>query len=80
MYIHAVDAIRRATHHETTLFFETSAEYLPPASTEPQIGGVTAEQLQRTVTCRRGDGSSAPFHYALAARFMRLRAAAELQL
>jgi len=37
------------------------------------------KQLQRTVTRRRGDGASAPFHCALAARFMRQRAAAELR-
>jgi hypothetical protein len=35
------------------------------------------KQLQRTVTRRRGDGASAPFHYAL--RFIRQRAAAELR-
>lgn len=37
------------------------------------------KQLQRTVTRRRGDGASAPFHYALAPRFTRPRAAAELR-
>ena len=37
------------------------------------------KQLQRTVTRRRGDGASAPFHCALAPRFTRQRAAAELQ-
>jgi hypothetical protein len=37
------------------------------------------KQLQRTVTRRRGDGASAPFHYALAPRFTRHRAAAELR-
>ena len=37
------------------------------------------KQLQRTVTRRRGDGASAPFHYALAPRFTRQRAAAELR-
>jgi hypothetical protein len=37
------------------------------------------KQLQRTVTRRRGDGASAPFHYALAVRFKRQRAAAELR-
>jgi hypothetical protein len=36
------------------------------------------KQLQRTVIRRRGDGASAPFHYALAPRFTRQRAAAEL--
>ena len=37
------------------------------------------KQLQRTVTRRRGDGASAPFHYALAPRFTWHRAAAELR-
>jgi hypothetical protein len=37
------------------------------------------KQLQRTVTRRRGDGASAPLHYALAPRFTRRRAAAELR-
>ena len=37
------------------------------------------KQLQRTVTRRRGDGASAPFHSALAPRFTRYRAAAELR-
>ncbi len=37
------------------------------------------KQLQRTVTRRRGDVASAPFHYALAPRFTRQRAAAELR-
>jgi len=37
------------------------------------------KQLQRTVTRRRGDGASAPFHYALAPRFTRQCAAAELR-
>jgi hypothetical protein len=37
------------------------------------------KQLQRTVTRRRGDGASAPFHYALAPRVTRQRAAAELR-
>jgi hypothetical protein len=36
------------------------------------------KQLQRTVIRRRGDVASAPFHYALAPRFTRQRAAAEL--
>ena len=45
-----------------------------------QVRRVTAnKQLQRTVTRRRGDGASAPFHYALAPRVKRLRAAAELR-
>jgi len=38
------------------------------------------KQLQRTVTRRRGDTASAPFHYALAVRFTQQRAAAELRL
>jgi hypothetical protein len=38
------------------------------------------KQLQRTVTRRRGDTASAPFHYALAVLFTRQRAAAELRL
>jgi len=37
------------------------------------------KQLQRTVTRRRGDGASAPFHYALAPRITPQRAAAELR-
>jgi hypothetical protein len=37
------------------------------------------KQLQRTVTRLRGDVASAPFHYALASRFARQRAAAELR-
>jgi hypothetical protein len=37
------------------------------------------KQLQRTVTRRRGDVASAPFHYALAPRIRRQRAAAELR-
>jgi len=37
------------------------------------------KQLQRTVIRRRGDTASAPFHSALAARFTRQRAAAELR-
>jgi len=37
------------------------------------------KQLQRTVIRSRGDGASAPFHYALAPRFTRQRAAAELR-
>ena len=35
------------------------------------------KQLQRTVTRRRGDGASAPFHYALAPRITRHRTAAQ---
>jgi hypothetical protein len=37
------------------------------------------KQLQRTVIRHRGDGASAPFHYALAARWWADRAAAELR-
>jgi hypothetical protein len=37
------------------------------------------KQLQRTVIRRRGRAASAPFHYALAARWTRQRAAAELR-
>ena len=37
------------------------------------------KQLQRTVRRRRGDGASAPFHYALAPRITPQRAAAELR-
>jgi hypothetical protein len=37
------------------------------------------KQLQRTVIRRRDDGASAPFHYALAPRIARQRAAAELR-
>jgi hypothetical protein len=37
------------------------------------------KQLQRTVIRRCGRGASAPFHYALAPRFTRQRAAAELR-
>jgi hypothetical protein len=37
------------------------------------------KQLQRTVTRRRGDGARAPFHYALASRITRQRAAARLR-
>jgi hypothetical protein len=36
-------------------------------------------QLQRTVIPNRWRGASAPFHYALAPRFTRLRAPAEQQ-
>jgi hypothetical protein len=35
------------------------------------------KQLQRTVARRRGDGASAPVHYALASRCKTQRAAAE---
>jgi hypothetical protein len=37
------------------------------------------KQLQRTVERHRGDAASAPFHYALAPRSKRQRAAAELR-
>jgi hypothetical protein len=37
------------------------------------------KQLERTVIRRRGRAASAPFHYALAVRFTRRRAAAELR-
>jgi hypothetical protein len=37
------------------------------------------KQFQRTVTRRRGDAASAPFHYALAPRVTRQHAAAELR-
>jgi hypothetical protein len=37
------------------------------------------KQLQRTVIRRRGRAASAQFHCALAARFTRQRAAAELR-
>jgi len=37
------------------------------------------KQLQRTVIRRRGERASTPFHYALAPRFTRQRAAAELR-
>jgi uncharacterized protein len=33
-----VISFRRATHHETAFFFETIADHLPAASTEPQTG------------------------------------------
>jgi hypothetical protein len=37
------------------------------------------KQLERTVMRHRRDAASAPFHYALASRFTRRRAAAQLQ-
>ena len=37
------------------------------------------KHLQRTVIRRRGDGASAPLHYALAPRITGQRAAAELR-
>lgn len=41
---------------------------------------MTANQrLERTVMRHRGDAASAPFHYALASRFTRQRAAAQPQ-
>jgi hypothetical protein len=44
------------------------------------LGGLTYnKQLQRTVTRRRGDGASAPFHYALAPGVTWQRVAAELR-
>jgi hypothetical protein len=48
--------------------------YLNAATCQPPN-----KQLQRTVIRRRGDVASAPFHYALAPRFTRQRAAAELR-
>jgi hypothetical protein len=45
-----------------------SASMLPPN-----------KQFQRTVGRRRGRGASAPFHYALAARWTLYRAADELR-
>jgi len=48
-------------------------------SSSQRISKSYNKQLQRTVTRRRGDGASAPFHYALAPRFTRQRAAAELR-
>ena len=49
--------------------------HLIPMSTRER----TYKQLQRTVTRHRGDVASAPFHYALAPRCTRDRAAAELR-
>jgi hypothetical protein len=47
---------------------------------KPDVTAVTPnKQLQRAVTGRCGDVASAPFHYALAPRFTRLRAAADLR-
>jgi len=37
------------------------------------------KRLERTVMRHRGDAASAPFHYALASRFTRQRAAAQPQ-
>jgi hypothetical protein len=37
------------------------------------------KQLQRTVKRHRGDAANAPFHYALTARSIAQRAAAELR-
>jgi hypothetical protein len=64
-------------------------EKLSDYSRSPLLGGTVLhlvyestppnKQLQRTVTRRRGDGASAPFHYALAPRITRQRAAAELR-
>jgi hypothetical protein len=52
-----------------------------PLRTLSSIDHIAApnKQLQRTGTRRRGDGASAPFHYALAPRFKRQHAAAELR-
>jgi hypothetical protein len=47
--------------------------------TQPPVRLQITLWLQRTVTRRRGDSASAPFHYALAPRLTRQRAAAELQ-
>jgi hypothetical protein len=41
--------------------------------------GVSIKQLERTVIRRRGRAASAPFHYALAARWTAQRAAAQLR-
>ena len=38
------------------------------------------KQLELTVIWRRGEGASAPFHYALAPHITQQRAAAELRL
>jgi len=61
-----------------------AAEIFRPTQSTHRAGDDIAmspnKQLQRTVTRRRGDGASAPFHYALAPRFTRQRAAAELRL
>jgi hypothetical protein len=46
---------------------------------DPLRGAPYNKQLQRTVTRHRGDVANAPFHYALAPRFTRQRAAAELR-
>src|SRR5215468_5999239 len=46
---------------------------------EQAMRGVPNKQLQRTVKRHRGDGASAPFQFALASRFTRQRAAAELR-
>jgi hypothetical protein len=59
---------------------------LPHSSEDPEIQVIAIlrrspdnKQLQRTVIRHRGDAASAPFHYALASRFTRQRAAAELR-
>ena len=51
---------------------------MSPRST---VGSLVApnKQLQRPVTRRCGDGTNAPFHYALVSPFMPQHAAAELQ-
>jgi hypothetical protein len=46
---------------------------------EPTVRLPDNKQLQRTVTRRRGDAASAPFHYAFAPRVTPQRAAAELR-
>jgi hypothetical protein len=57
-------------------FFDGSRQLPSPPKTGASI---SIKQLQRTVTRRRGVVASAPFHYALAPRFTRQRAAAELR-
>jgi hypothetical protein len=59
----------------------SAASYFEPHRQAPVRSAVPApnKQLQRTVTRRRGDGTSAPFHYALVPRFTRWCAAAELR-
>ena len=49
------------------------------ANTQRTLAVPHNKQLQRTVIRRRGDGAGAPFHYALAPRVTRQRAAAELR-
>jgi hypothetical protein len=54
---------------------------VPPPVACPSVTAaqVPNKQLERTVQTRRGDAASAPFHYALAARYLRQRAAAQLR-